>query len=249
MRQRRLVLVTVLAAGVAGLSACGGSDDPAAEPSSTPSTTASAPTEPSVATGTPSSYLPVPGSVTLTEPGSALALKDPAVVAWTPRQDLVGVVEVAVTRIEQTSIEKSFGDFDLSDEESTSTPYFVRLTATNVGETDLGSRQLPVYLSDSLGSLVVPTGIARDFEPCGGSTLPAIFAPGDETKSCLVFFVPQGHDLQSVMFRPPEGVVPLTWTGRVRQVKADKRDNKAASDGKAGNAGRGDQAGSGPAAG
>ena len=31
-------------------------------------------------------------------------------------------------------------------------------------------------------------------------------------------WVPQGAELASVMFRPPEGVVPITWTGKVKQL-------------------------------
>ncbi len=98
---------------------------------------------------------------------------------------------------------------------------------TNVGETDLGARQLPFYVVDGRGLLVAPTGVAPDFEPCAGSTLPAIFAPGDRTTSCLIFLVPEGQELQSVMFRPPEGVAPLLWTGEPTKAGAAPNHRRA----------------------
>lgn len=254
MKKPRLVLVTVVATTVAGLSACGGgSDEPAAKTSTTPATsspTSSMSSGPGTATEAPlTSYLPTPDGVTLTEPGSQLALKESAVVAWTPRQDLVAVVDVAVTRIEQTTVKQSLARFDLSDAERASTPYFVRTVVTNAGETDLGARQLPVYLLDSAGSLVAPTGLARDFAPCAGSTLPAVFAPADRAQSCLVFLVPEGLDVQSVMFRPPEGVVPITWNGKVRPLESDKPGGKGDAGGKGGKGGKNDNGASSGASG
>lgn len=146
--------------------------------------------------------------------------------AWLPRQDLVGVVEVAVTRVEETTVQESLAGFDLGRDEQRSTPYFVTTKVTNVGETDLGARQLPLYFLDDRGALVLPTGVARDFEPCPGSTLPAVFAPGESTRSCLIFLAPEGSSLQSITFRPPEGVVPLRWTGEVRSL--DERGSRQA---------------------
>ena len=194
-----------IAAAVLGLgllvASCSGEaeDDATPQPSPRPSSSGSATPSPAPE---PDGYLPVPAGVTLSEPGERLSLKDPAVVAWQPRQDLVGVVELAVTRIERTTVQASL-------------PYFVRARVGNVGETDLGGRQVPLYFLDGAGVLVAPTGVARDFEACPGSTLPGVFAPGEETSTCLIFLVPKDASLQSIMFRPPEGVVPLQWTGKV----------------------------------
>ncbi|CAN5377700.1 hypothetical protein BH11ACT8_BH11ACT8_31150 [soil metagenome] len=218
MRSRRVACAAALVA-VASLSGCGGpaepSDEPSAEPSSTPTSSISSSAAESPSEGAAGGYLPVPAGVTLTEPGTELALKDAAVAAWEPRQGLVGVVDVTVARISVTTVKKSLRDFDLTDAQQASTPYFVQTVVANAGDTDLGARQLPVYLLDSQGGLVPPTGVDPAFEACPGSTLPAIFAPGDKARSCLVFLVPEGRDVQLVMFRPPEGVVPLTWTGQV----------------------------------
>jgi hypothetical protein len=115
-------------------------------------------------------------------------------------------------------VERSLSGFQLDARAKASTPYFVSMLVGNGGDTDLGGRQLPVYAVDSAGRLVPPTGVDQGFEPCPGSLLPAVFAPGDKARSCLIFLVPSGAELESVTFRPPEGVVPITWSGRVRAL-------------------------------
>lgn len=222
-------LAALLLTGALG--GCGGGDEPSADPTSgSPSSVAVPSADPST-TGTPTgaastdetAYLPVPDGVELTPPGTGLRLREGAFAAWTPRQDLVGVVGVEVVRIEQTTVEESLAGFRLDDAAAASTPYFVTARVGNGGDTDLGGRQLPLYVVDTEGRLVPPTGVDQGFEPCPGALLPAVFAPGDKTRSCLVFLVPEGAELASVMFRPPEGVVPLTWTGEVEGAgKADR---------------------------
>ena len=218
--RRRGRLTAALAALALLATACGGGDG---EPSSSTSPTSSAPTgaDASDDTGTtpePEGYLAVPDGVTLTDPGTRLKLKDSAVAAWLPRQDLVGVVDVTVTRIEETTVQASLAGFDLDAEAQRSTPYFVSTKVTNVGETDLGGRQLPIYFLDGRGMLVPPTGVARDFKACPGGLLPAVFAPGDSTTSCLIFLAAEGTSMQSIMFRPPEGVVPVQWKGDAKPL-------------------------------
>ena len=202
---------------------------PSEAPTPTATESPTADTTSSPEGGDDDGYLPVPSGVELTEPGTDLDLKDPAVAAWLPRQDLVGVVEVAVTRIEETTVQSVLAGFDLDAEEQRSTPHFVTVKVTNVGATDLGARMLPLYFLDDRGVILAPTGIARDFEPCPGSTLPPVFAPGDSATSCLLFLVPEGSELQSVMFRPPEGVVPLRWTGDVTPLRERSRGSRGRS--------------------
>ncbi|WP_148614864.1 hypothetical protein [Nocardioides rubriscoriae] len=231
--------VAVVLAGTvvsALLTGCGGgSDDPQPGPvpgSSGSSSASSVPTATdSAGAGDPAAYLPVPDGVELTAPGTELAFREAALAAWKPRQDLVGVVGVTVLKVQRTTVKKSLPGFDLDPVAAASTPYFVSTQVGNGGDTDLGGRQLPLYVVDSDGRLIPPTGIDQAFEPCPGSALPAIFAPGDEARSCLIFLVPKGAKLVSVMFRPPEGVVPITWSGKVEVVgrssgAKDKKDKK-----------------------
>ena len=226
------------------VAACGGGD-PSATPASTTGTASPSgqasdqPSTPSVATIAPlQSYLPVPSGVTLTEPGARMKLKESAVTAWEPRQGLVGVLDLTVTRIDETTVQASLAGFDLEGDEQRSTPYFVRARVANVGDTDLGGRQVPLYLLDSRGVLIAPTGVARDFAKCPDSTLPAVFAPGDESETCLIFLAPEGSELQSIMFRPPEGVVPLQWRGKVTPLGKNAKNAKAGKAGKKSDASR-----------
>jgi hypothetical protein len=224
MRRRPVARALVGALVAALVAACGGgSDDGGAEPASSPSSDATASDSPTASTGPaaggdPAAYLPAPQGVELTAPGTALRLRDSAYVAWTPRQDLVGVVGLKVLEVRRTTVAESLQGFRLDPTEAASTPYFVSTVVGNGGDTDLGGRQLPIYAVDSEDRLVPPTGVDRAFEPCPGSVLPPIFAPGDTARSCLIFLVPAGAELVSVMFRPPEGVVPITWTGRIRDI-------------------------------
>lgn len=225
MRTRLPALTGAVLALTLLAAACGGGgDEPGAAPASTGAASASASSEP---TTTPAQgYLAAPEGVVLTEPGTMLKLKKSAVLAWEPRQGLVGVLEVAVARIDETTVQASLAGFDLEGDEQRSTPYFVRARITNVGDTDLGGRQVPLYLLSSHGVLIAPTGVARDFAKCPDSTFPAVFAPGDESTTCLIFLAPEGSEPQSIMFRPPEGVVPLQWRGKVTQLgKDDKKSN------------------------
>ena len=239
-RPHAAVLAATLVAGL--LAGCGGSDEPddptgatspapssssSEGPSGDPSTSSESPSD----GADPSAYLPVPADVELTPPGTTLRYKEAAFVAWQPRQDLVGVVGLEVRRVEQTTVQKSLRGFQLDEQAKASTPYFVTTEVGNGGETDLGGRQLPVYVVDTDGRLVPPTGVDQAFDPCPGSVLPAIFAPGDTAKSCLIFLVPEGAELASVMFRPPEGVVPITWAGKVTELGARPKTRKGGTRG------------------
>lgn len=181
-----------------------------------PAPSGSAPTPSAATTPTePAAYLPVPEGVVLSAPGTELGLGEPAVAAWTPRQDLVGVVEVAVVRVVETTVAESLAGYRFDGADATATPYFVTTRVTNLGESDLGGRQLPLYVVDGTGRLVAPTGIDPGFRPCPDATLPDPFPSGTAARSCLIFLVPRGATLAAVTFRPTEGVAPISWTGPV----------------------------------
>lgn len=227
--RRHLAVTAASAVAVVALAGCGGDpDDTDGGPTPGPDTSPAA-TETTSSPAEPAAYLPTPDGRELTEPGTDLELREPALAAWRPRQDVVGVVGVSVLRIERTTVKRSLVGFEIDPALKSATPYFVTVEVGNGGDTDLGGRQLPLYVVDSDERLIPPTGIDPAFERCPGSTLPAIFAPGDETRSCLIFLVPQGAELELVMFRPPEGVVPITWTGKVQDL-ADRGKNAPGGD-------------------
>jgi hypothetical protein len=216
-RPERLVAVTaVLVGGVVG--ACAADpEDPA--PGPTEGTTSSS-SEPSVTSpvAEDSDYLPVPEGVELTPQGSELALRDSAVVAWEPRQELVGVLDVTVTRLERTSFAESFQGWQLDEATRRSTPYFVRATVANAGETDVGGHDVPLYAVDAADTLIQASTFQTRFDPCpGNGVFRETFAPGDAEGLCLVYLVPDGGELTAVSFRPVEDFDPITWTGKVTE--------------------------------
>jgi hypothetical protein len=207
---RRLAPVVLAALVLAGCSGDsdgdaggGGGDDPTTSASASP-------------------YLPVADGVELTAQGSSLAVGEAATVAWEPRQDTVGVIDVTVDRLEQTSFKKSFTGFKITDETKKTSPFFVRVTVTNTGETDLGGRRIPLYAVDGENRLVDYSGFASTFEPCPSTDFPKPFAPGASAQFCLVYLVPDKGELTAVSFRPTQEVNPITWTGELTEPEAAK---------------------------
>lgn len=227
VRRRAGVLISVLALSSAALTGC--SDDPEDEPSADPEPTVTS--TPGSATASETPYLPVPDGVELTAQGSELALGDSAVVAYRPRQDVVGVLGITVERIEKTSFKESFAGWKLGPEFTGTTPYFVRATLTNEGEADLGGRPVPLRIVDSADRLVEPSQFKGTFKPCPSKPFPEAFGPGDSRTVCLVFLAPEGSELEAVSFRPSQEFIPITWTGTITKPLPDKpKGNKGKGD-------------------
>jgi len=176
----------------------------------------------------------VPDGVELTTAGSQLAVDDTATVAYEVRQGVVGVLEIKVSRLEKTTLKKSFVGWDLDPDQKKASPYFVRATITNVGETDLGGRRPPLYIVDGTNTLVEPTTFASAFPPCEPGVFPKKFPTGRSMKVCLVFLSPNKGDLTAVSFRPTQDFDPITWSGELQKPKPPKPD-------KPGKGGQGDQ--------
>ena len=228
---KRLALVVPFLVCTGLLAGCSGGDDP--EPTSAPgSESASASAEAS-----PSSEVIVENGVELTAEGSQLAVGDTASVAYEPRQGLVGVLDIKVTRLEKTSFKKSFVGWDLDAQTKKSSPYFVRATITNRGTTQLGGRPAPLYIVDGKNTLLEATSFASEFTPCQPGSFPEKFGPGKAVKVCLVYLAPDQGDLTAVSFRPTQEFQPITWTGDLKAPKPPKKDKPG--EGK-GNKGDGD---------
>ena len=184
--------------------------------------------------------LPVPEGVELSPEGSQFGVGDTATVAYELRQGVVGVLDIKVSRLEQTSFKKSFAGWDLDQGQKKSNPYFVRATVTNRGDTDLGGKKVPLYIVDGTNTLVEATTFASAFTPCEPGAFPKKFKPGRTMKVCLVFLAPKHGDLTAVSFRPTQDYDPITWTGDLQKPKPPKPD-KPGKGGKGGKAGQGDQ--------
>jgi len=219
---RRIAPITAAAlltlGALAGCSGDNGDNDTSDQPSQSPTEATSDPDEP---------YLPVPAGVELTEPGSELVVGESAVIAWQPRQDLVGVLDVDVTQLVKTSFVESFEGWDVKAEQKKDlTPYFVHVTAANRGDTNLSGRLVPLYAVDSTDTLVEPTKFTDEFKPCPTGNLPEGFAGGDSVDVCLVYLIAAGQELTGVTFRPNQEFEPITWTGEIERIEKPKKDEK-----------------------
>ena len=214
----------VLGLGVAlslALSSCSGDDGG----SGSSSEGGSSPT----AAETP--YLDVPEGVELTAQGSELEVGQAATVAYEPRQNAVGALDIKVTSTEKATF-KLFEGWELTKETLKTSPYFVRATVTNVGATDLGGRPVPLYIVDGKNRLIEASAFTRTFQPCDGSTFPKRFRKGDTLKACLVYLAPDQGKLEAVSFRPDQEFNPITWTGELTRAGEPKKSDGKPSGGK-----------------
>ncbi len=223
-------LLAALLLTIGTLSACGGdaTDPDSAATGGSSASPASGSESPEASESAAPDYLPVPEGVTLTEPGTELELKDDAVVAWEPRQKVVGVLQVRVKSLEMTSFKKSFSGWKLDKATRQTTPYFVKAKLTNLGDSDLGGRDVPLYAADADGTLIQASSFETTFKPCpSGGVFPKKFGPEKAQELCLVYLVPEGAELTAVTFRPLQDFVPITWSGTVDDLTAkDKKDEK-----------------------
>lgn len=211
----RLLALTV--ASVLALAGCSGSEEtPDADETSSPTEAVSA--EP---------YLPVPDGVELTEQGSTLAVGDTATVAFEPRQEVVGALDITVTSMERASFDQFVG-WDITPQIKATAPYFVRAKVTNVGETTLGDSKAPVpvplYAVDGENRLIESSLFTGSFKPCEGATFPKKFQTGDTLKACMVYLAPGKGDLTAVSFRPTQEFNPIVWEGEVTPAKGSGGD-------------------------
>jgi hypothetical protein len=215
-------LAAVLLALLLPLSACGGGDsDPGAGGSS-----GSSGGDASDGAATEASpYLPVPDGVELTAQGSGLDVGDTAVVAYEPRQDSVGALEITVNKL----VDADFDDFvgwKLTPETRKTNPYFVEATVKNVGDTNLAGQGVPLYAVDGNNKLIEASTFQSTFKPCSPESFPQPFKSGDKGKFCLVYLAPDKGELTAVSFRPVEDFDPITWTGKLEKPVGKKGGKK-----------------------
>ncbi|SFB40521.1 hypothetical protein SAMN05216266_11084 [Amycolatopsis marina] len=180
MRRMRakVVAATVAAAAVVTVSACGGDSEEAAE---APSSAAGSSAEPGSADGNPAGER----SDGSTPPGTELKLGEKAVIPYEAEQGdgMVAITVTAIERGDQAAFDKKFGD----DDSAGIVPYYVRYTARNVGDVQLGHRdkiRLKGRTADGKVSNIVLIGdldecVERSFPRTGGNT-------GTSIESCVL---------------------------------------------------------------
>ena len=174
----------------------------------------------------------MPDGVELTAQGTELEVGETATVAYEPRQDEVGALDITVTRLEKASLRRLFTGLGARrPRPRRPSPYFVHATVTNVGDTDLGGRR-PAALrrrrrqqaDRGLDVRRAPSSPARARRSRRSSR------PATRSTSCLVYLAPDKGDLAAVSFRPTEEFDPITWTGELEQRRAPKGGGKKDDD-------------------
>ncbi|SEC85649.1 hypothetical protein SAMN04489844_3125 [Nocardioides exalbidus] len=157
-----------------------------------------------------------------TAPGTDLSYGEGATLVWRPTASITGELEVSVDAVSEER--QSVLDGWLRDDAmAASRPYFVTVTVTNTGTSDLGGQAVPVYLRDDNGKLGAAWTFGGDFTACQSGPLPTPFTTGAETEMCLVYLAPDRARVDAVVFEPTEGYDPITWTGAVQRPESSRR--------------------------
>lgn len=203
--RRTMLLGTVL---VLSLTSCSDAEPEAGPPPSDPPTAAV--------------------DVASTDPGTHLDFGEPATLVWQPAQDLTGVLDLTVDSVTEQR-QSVFDGWARDEAMAAARPYFVRVSLSNTGESDLGGQAVPLYLRDDTGALGAPWTLGGDFTACQSGPLPTPFEPGAEADLCLVYLAPDGARIDDMVFEPTEGYDPISWTGdidRARQPRTRKGGGK-----------------------
>jgi hypothetical protein len=174
------------------------SSRPASEPTATTAATASASFEP-------------PSGVTITPGGTRLTVGEPATVVHQVADSASSAMTVTVSAVKRGSM-KDFRYFSLDEATKKSRPYYVRATVKNDGPAGLGGASLPMVALDPASTRVAASDIVGTFEPCPASTLPESFLPGASADVCLVYLLPAGGTLTSVVLQTGTPKDAITWT-------------------------------------
>jgi hypothetical protein len=169
-------------------------------------------TKPSVSL--PTGDVNVPSGVQLTKAGAQLKFGDKATVAYEPNAQRNTVLEMTVTAAAQGTI-ADLSSYVLDDRTKSSTPYYVNVTVTNVGDGDVGQTPIPLWAVDNANTLIQASSFTNSFSRCPSTPLPTTFAPNATLSTCLVFLVPEHGTLTGISFRPLQAVAPIIWTGTV----------------------------------
>jgi hypothetical protein len=185
------------------LTGCGGEEKPTAKPSVT----------------LPTGNVNVPTGVELTAAGADLKFGEKATVAYEPNSERNTVLEMTVGSATEGAI-ADLGSYVLDERTKASTPYYVDVTVTNVGDGDVGQTPIPLWAVDDANTLIQASSFTNAFPRCPSTPLPTTFAPNATVTTCLVYLVPDHGKLTGLSFRPLQAVAPIVWTGTVAPAAA-----------------------------
>ncbi len=218
----RTTTAALIASGclAAGLAACGGSedsgDDSAGASSGAQTSTAAAP----AAAGK------------FTPPGTKLAPGDKATVGWVPSSEVAaqgaGARRAIPLEVTVESIEKGSGDdlkdIRLSGDQAGATPYFVKVTITNLGKAAAADDDPDLALTafDDRGQRQASVTFIGDFPRCSNKRPPQPFARGKSYETCMTYLVGGGGSIEELRWNQgsspandisPYYEDPVVWEG------------------------------------
>ena len=154
--------------------------------------------------------------MTLTAPGTELAFGEtatadtpPTVARHHPRAHREGRHQGTLTTLKGFDLDTPY--------KKNANYYFVNVKVENVGEGDLGGRDVPLSgvneeeQAAARGRLHSPLSSAARASGCRRSSAREKFT------TCLVFLSPDHGDLTAVSYRNTETSVPITWSGEITQ--------------------------------
>lgn len=216
--------LVVLAATVAlVLSGCGSS--------------AKKPTKAAPTASLPTQSVSAPAGVTFTKPGTKLGFGKAATVGFAPNAERSTALELTVTKVREARI-TDLAAYDLDARAKASRPYYVSVKVKNVGTGQIGRSKIPLWGLSSDNTLIGASGFTSAFAKCPSDPLPASFAGGKSTRTCLMFLVPRGGSLVGVSYRPVMTDAPIVWKGKILSphhkmhplpAKKQKKQKKASS--------------------
>jgi pSer/pThr/pTyr-binding forkhead associated (FHA) protein len=163
----------------------------------------------------PSSGSGKAGAGKLTPVGSKLKLGQTAVIAYEDASTHAkSVVAITPSPIQRGSI-SDFKNIQLTAEQKTATPFYVKVKAKNVGKGDLSGGSPATYIDgiDDRGQRQRSVIFFGEFSRCPSKT-PKKLPPGSSYSTCLTYLVPGGGSIVGmrwVVFDRKTGKSDLNW--------------------------------------
>jgi hypothetical protein len=167
----------------------------------------------------------------LTPPGTRLGFGQMATVAWVPQPSATGKgqstaldLRVSVESIEKGSI-ADFANMGLDASERASTPYYVKMRITALGDTPPPPDSDPaitLQAIDDRGQERQSVTFIGTFSRCDDVTPPKPFVSQKSYQSCLAYLMPGGGSIQKVRWDDGPAAAgqvtpyfehPIVWAG------------------------------------
>ena len=158
----------------------------------------------------PTSPVPVPEGVELTELGSTVDIGDAAVASYMIGSQRASVVEVTVSKVKRGK-SCDFVGYQLDKSTAASTPWYVDAQMKALATEGEGPATLPVFGYDSTDTFFPAAEVPSSFERCPPPETQPL-REGERVRGCLVFFVPPKATFEAVQLRAQDGVDPISWS-------------------------------------